>query len=166
MTKRQWLIFVGIIALLIAAFFFLTGQRSGVSSARAAFSQIIAARTLSRGTAPTATVTGAGTTATVATGTGSTDSAGVLTITSAGTGQAALGTLTLTFSTPLGAYGATAPVACVATLHEGTGDWNVRATIRGDNTSSTTAHVFNWDNNAVAVVAASTYSVAYQCTGR
>lgn len=118
------------------------------------------------GTAPTCSVTGAGSTATCTIDTGSTDAAGKMTVTPGGAGIAALGTLTLTFSTtPNGAYG-TNGTNCSSNYMNGTGAWNVRAGALIYTTLGTTTAVANWDNNAVVLTGASTYKVTYTCYGQ
>ena len=129
----------------------LTGKTTGIG------------RFMVAGFTPTAGGTGFGTTGTFAADTGSSDLAGILHGTAGGTGIAALGTFTLTFSDAN--YGTNIPV-CTATLMNGTGTWNVRATIRIDGSSWTNQYVFNWDNNAVALTTAQIYKLSYICFGK
>ncbi|MFZ2490134.1 MAG: hypothetical protein WA208_01485 [Thermoanaerobaculia bacterium] len=113
---------------------------------------------------PTVASTGIGATGTVTVQAGSSDLAGNLVVTPGGAGIAATGDITLTFSTSNGALGTNLPV-CVAMLANAGGTWNARATVIG-NGLSTTAAYFKWDNNAVALTAASNYLVSYHCIGK
>jgi len=116
------------------------------------------------GIAPTCTVTGAGTTATCAIDTGSSAERGTMVITSAGTGQAALGTIVLTYGQTFQINGQ--PPACTWTLdNTGNTAWSPRATLIV-NAKSTTAETVNWDNNAVALVATNTLKAGYECNPR
>jgi len=135
---------------------------SGAVAAR--WRNVYTGRIITGAATPTAAVTGAGTTATAILSTGSTDLGGQIVISATGTGQAAAGTTTLTYSTTNGAYGTNNP-ACVAMLSSQSGVWNARATIMSG-APTTTSIVFLWDNNAVALTASSTYVVNYQCIGK
>lgn len=125
----------------------------------------LGARQIVSGTAPTCSVTGAGSTATCTVDTGGTDASGKLTITANGSGIAALGTFTLTFTTASGAYG-TNGTACTGNFMNGTGTWNARAGSPIFTTLGTTTQVANWDNNAVVLTSGSTYKVTYGCYGQ
>jgi hypothetical protein len=122
-----------------------------------------ASRQITGASTPTASSTGTGASPTNTVDTGSGDLAGTITVT-AGTTPSASGTVTVTFSTGNGAYGTNAP-SCVAMLGNGTGTWNARATLIAG-AFSTTSAVFNWDNNAVNLTAASTYKLHYHCAGK
>ena len=113
--------------------------------------------------APTVAATGNGSTGSVSLGTNSSDFAGTVIMSAAGTGIAALGTITVTFSTGT-AYGANPPVVIV-TLRNGTGTWNARASLIV-NSEVTTSFVVNWDNNAVALSSGSAYRMHYIVVGR
>jgi hypothetical protein len=113
---------------------------------------------------PSIAATGYGASGSAALGTGSSDFAGTIILSVAGAGPAASGTATLTFSTTNGAYGTNAPV-CVADFQNGTGTWNARVSNRVSS-PTTTSVVFNWDNNAVALTAGSTYHINYVCIGK
>ena len=90
-----------------------------------------------------------------------TDSDGYVILTPAA-GVAATGIVTLTFKKAMGAHGAT----CTETINAtGTGVWNARATVFTSGQASATAN-FQWDDNAVALTAASTYNISYHCVGR
>jgi hypothetical protein len=106
---------------------------------------------------PTCAVTGAGATGTCALGTGSQDSVSLITITPSGAGIAATGTVTLTYNATT-AFSAGHQADPVCLLWNGTGTWNARASLIGT-THSQTAPVLTWDNNAVALTAASTYQL-------
>ena len=118
-------------------------------------------RQIVSGVAPTFAVTGFGTSPTITIQTGSTDAAGAVTIT-AGTSPSASGTITLTFTTGSGAYGANPPF-CTWTLQNGTGSWNALAQEPVNQTISTTSVVANWSNNSVSLTGASTYGFNWSC---
>jgi hypothetical protein len=113
--------------------------------------------------APTIAGTGAGTTATYTLGAGSSDASGHAVITAGGASIAALGTVTITFSS--GNYGGNSSVVCQAGLQNNSGTWNVRATAINQS-SSLTNYVINWDNNAVALTTGQIYLVSYSCLGK
>lgn len=110
--------------------------------------------------APTISVTGFGTGPSAPLSTGSSDLVGRVNVT-AGTTPGTSGTITVTFSSALGANGS----VCVATLANGDGTWNPRATVI-TGSMTTTAAVFNWDNNSVNLTNAATYALHYVCMGR
>jgi hypothetical protein len=178
MADKRWLrFFLFTVALVVALFGLVylaeaqsTGSASGLTSVVVRPREFkgtgristISTITESSPFLPTVTGTGFGTGPTIVAGNGSSDFAGLATITT-GTTPAALGTLTVTFSTA-SAYGQNNP-ACVAMLGDNAGLWNVRATIIGS-TLSTTAAVFKWDNNAVTLTASTTYRIAWVCVGK
>lgn len=124
-----------------------------------------AGRVITGSATPTVAATGHGATGTATMATGSTDLAGTVIITPSGAGIAALGTVTVTFSTTNGGYATNAPVV-VAMLSNSTGSWGVRATVIGTSAPTTTGFVLNWDNNAVALTGASVYHISYICIGK
>lgn len=109
------------------------------------------------GTCSSTGIGGAGTCNLVA---GSTDSDGEMNMIPAA-GVAATGLFTLTFAKNMGAYS----TSCVYSLRTGTGTWNARATLIASFEGSLTA-TGTWDNNAVALTAASSYGINYHCVGR
>lgn len=111
---------------------------------------------------PTASGTGGGSGATYVVGAGSSDMAGVFVMT-AGTSAGSAGSAIITFSTAAGDYGAS--VETSASLKNGTGSWNPRATaiISTENATSTT--IF-WDNNSVALTNGLVYRINYHIFGR
>lgn len=113
------------------------------------------------GVAPTCASTGIGATGTCVVDPNSTDTEGSVSFNVLGAGPAALGTFTLTFNQSMGANGS----MCTAMLVNGSGSWSPRATIIGSSFASLNA-TFLWDNNAVALVAASNWRIAYNCVGR
>lgn len=127
-------------------------------------------RVMFAGTAPTAAVTGAGTTGAIAVDTGSTDHSGVLTITAGGSSLGTNGTATLTFTTGNGAFG-TNPPTCDAWAVNGSGTtWQTGVNVI-PNAATTTSAVFNWYNATLtgtltAVTAASTYKIGYRCDAK
>ena len=123
---------------------------------------VTAGRLISVGTVPTSVaVTGAGASGTASLIAGSTDSSGIIRIACAGAGPAATGTITLTLSTALGVAFVTGELIPSSAVTA----WNGRATIFQTNYSNTTP-VFSWDNNAVALVAGSSYDIVYRCVGQ
>lgn len=120
-------------------------------------SRIIATNTL----APTVAATGIGDTGTATLATGSSDVGGQIILTPGGTGITNLGTATLTFATD---YGTNGPLL-TAVLRNGTGSWNVRATVIIASGTTTTV-VLNWDNNSVNLSSGSAYRISYLCFGR
>ena len=109
------------------------------------------------------------------TGTGQTDTVdtpwsfneqGSITVT-AGTTPGSSGTFTLTMPGFAGINGQV-PI-CSIVLKNGTGTWNARASVIEGTTSVTSNNVtyaWAWDNNAVALTAASTYRAVYSCRPR
>jgi hypothetical protein len=111
---------------------------------------------------PSCVVTGAGTTATCSAFVQNEQT--VINIASAGTGQAATGTVTLTFA---GSFGGTAAPACSAEISIAATAWNARATMFvGPTAPTTSAVVYTWDNNAAVLVAANTYQFYSFCRER
>lgn len=142
------------------------GSSNSLGSLEATGLSILGNATMKRiqviGAAPTCASTGGGAGATCTISAGSTDSGGAMTI-NTGTGPAALGTVTLTFSSAFGSAG----TICPATLSNNGANWNTRASIIGG-AGSTASVSWNWDNNAVALTAstASAYSFVYWCSAR
>ena len=116
---------------------------------------------LGSGTAPTCSVTGAGTGATcdATTVSGATDFSGIITF-HTGTSPSASGTFTLTFNAAYGTSG-----FCTLMLVNFGGAWNARATVIGTNFTTNVAQE-NWDNNAVSLTASLTYQMVYVCGGK
>lgn len=104
-------------------------------------------------------VTGAGASGSCSFPVVSTDSYGIMRIAAAGAGPAATGTLTLTLSSSIGTF-----AVCTFTPSSANTAWNARASALQTNYSAT-APVMAWDNNAVALVAGSSYDVTYKCEG-
>lgn len=118
-------------------------------------------RTTTTGSAPTCSVTGAGSTATCSINTGSNDSTGGGIIAATGSGQAASGTLTITYSASLGTNGTT----CEILPFNNASSWNARASFIQTN-YSTSSNVQGWDNNASALGASGNYYFTYRCSGQ
>lgn len=115
----------------------------------------------SGGTIPsTRAVTGAGASGSCIYGLNSTDSMGLIQIAAAGAGPAATGTLTITFTSNFPNAG-----TCLVLPSNAATAWNPRATFFQTSAAAETA-TFAWDNNAVALVAASNYQLNYFCFGR
>lgn len=110
--------------------------------------------------APTCSSTGIGGAGTCGLANYSTDTSGLIGLTPAA-GVAALGTVTLTFNQSIGANGG----MCVVSLQTGSATWNPRATVIVSSVASATATIL-WDNNSIALTAASSYQIGYYCTGR
>lgn len=88
-------------------------------------------------------------------------SAGVI-IATPGTGPSTSGTITLSRA---GSQGQNR-VGCIYDLSlSGSGAWNARATVMAS-TSTPGSALLQWDNNSVALTAASTYQINYWCVGR
>jgi hypothetical protein len=121
--------------------------------------------TTSTGLAPTCVMTtGGGTGPACALVAGSTNEKGTIRMTP-GTTPGNLGTTTLTFAGTFAGASNTTPSCTLTLANTGTGSWNTRGTTILLS-RSTTAPVFNWDNNAITVTAASTYDVDYVCMAR
>jgi len=116
-------------------------------------------RVLSSGAAPTCSVTGAGAGASCKIVITSSDSFPYARVTT-GSGASNLGSLTVKFSSPLGAFG-----ICQALPSNISAPWNPRASIF-QTSSSNTAPVFAWDNNGVTLAASSNYDVVLRCAGQ
>lgn len=115
---------------------------------------------LGSGTAPTCSVSGAGTGATcdATTVSGAKDFSGAMAIHS-GTSPSASGTITLI-------YNGTYPTNgfCTFMLLSSSGSWNARATVIGTTIGGSSQQA-NWDNNAVSLTGSSQYLVVYVCGG-
>jgi hypothetical protein len=122
------------------------------------------ARLITGAATPTAAIVGAsfGAGGTVAIDTGSSDLGGVITVT-AGSGAAALGKVTVTFSTG-SAYGTNVPAVIVTPL-EGSGGWDQGVTWRLT-ASSTTAFSIEFKNAAANFTNGSTYKFCYIVVGK
>lgn len=142
----------------------VTDNADDIGSTTQRVKHIYTGRIVTGAATPTVTATGYGATGSVAVETGSSDAAGIITLTVAGAGPAASGTAVLTFSSTNGAYGTNTPVV-IATLMSGTGSWDARATAIVT-AASTTGATITWDNNAVALVAGSTWKIAYHVIGK
>jgi hypothetical protein len=116
-------------------------------------------RILASGAAPACSVTGAGNHASCKILGTSSDSFPYARITT-GSGPSASGTLTVTFSSPLGALG-----ICQALPSSISGKWNPRASVF-QTSGSNTAPVFAWDNNGAILAASSNYDVVLRCAGQ
>ena len=114
----------------------------------------------SAGTAPTCTVTGAGSTGSCALAAGSNDFGGQITITAGGSGISDTGAITLTLNASLGAHDA----GCTMNPASGTGTWTPPVTIV-NTTLSQTAPVFTWTNASTNLTTSDTYNINYHCIG-
>lgn len=137
--------------------YFAFRRPAGVTNGQIEFLQPL----VSVGTAPTGSATGAGTSPVVTFGGGSNANAGVIVLTTGTGAPAALGTLTLTF--PF-AFPGGFPVVKIWPQDTGTA-WNARASA-WMSTQSTSAPVFKWDNNGVALAASTAYHFGYLCLGK
>lgn len=119
-------------------------------------------RFLVTGSAPTCSVTGAGTGATCSIGTNATDSLGSMNL-NTGTTPSSSGTVTLTFSSTFGSNAAN----CAANLTNNLANWNARATLIGG-AGSTSSVTWSWDNNSVNLTGSTSaaYTVSYICGAR
>lgn len=160
MNRGRWLIYVAVFASLTVAA--LTTAQV-VPTVQTTFQSLTAGRVLGAGDAPTCSSTGLGT-GSAAIAAGSTDFASACTLSPTGA-PAALGVVTLTFSTGAGAYGAANGPFCSCLLVNTTGTWSPRASCIVA-ALSTTAPTLNWDNNAVALTAGQAYRVYVTCIGR
>lgn len=113
-------------------------------------------------TTPSCAVTGAGAGATCGIYPRSTDSDGMVNIVAAAA-AAALGTVVLTFSKPMGLE---AVCGWDPSQASGTGVWNARATAMTAAPIASATATMNWDNNAVALTNANQYEITYHCVGR
>jgi hypothetical protein len=120
---------------------------------------------------PTFSGAGFGAGATFTPSGGSSDLAGEVVIT-AGAGAGALGTLTITYSTTIGAYGTNGSM-CTATLRNGSAAWGILSTIISGACTTTSCPLTLYNNaNAAGVVTptvftnGATYAVEYICAAR
>jgi hypothetical protein len=116
-------------------------------------------RILASGAAPTCSVTGAGAHAGCKMVMTTSDSFPYARITT-GSGPSSSGTLTVTFSSPLGAFG-----ICQALPSSISAKWHPQASVF-QTSSSNTAPVFAWDNNGANLAASSNYDVVLRCAGQ
>lgn len=117
-------------------------------------------RVQASGSAPTCSVTGAGTGAACNMLTTASDSVGSMFIV-AGSGSGSTGSVTVTFSSSLGTNGA----FCLFQLGNGSGAWNPRASIQPTSGLSSSVSA-NWDNNGASLVNTSSYTISFLCFGR
>src|SRR5258708_970933 len=102
-------------------------------------------RIISNGLAPSScNVTGAGTLGNCTFHSNSTDSFWTVFLNASGTGQAALGTFTVNFSSNLGNPGGWA--ACITQINDAANAWDVKATIHQTSSVANQA-IFTWNNN-------------------